>query len=612
MNIKFLKKTTGLFLALALCFQAFSQEKNVDVIFMHDVHSFLDATPKVKTLIDEQKKKSPDTLILDAGDFSMGTLYQTIFSSQAAELRILGKIGVEVTTFGNHEFDFGADGLANMFLAAKKSGDKLPQFLIANARWQTDNDYTRTVKSGIDSYGWKDYTVLEKNGVKIAILGLFGKDALRCAPTCEIGFDEITDAARRTVDLIKKNENPDLIVAISHSGTNKIPSRSEDQLLAKAVPEIDLIISGHTHTVLPEPIIEGETIIASCGAYNANLGTLNLSQKENKRWKVSSYKLIDLENASIPEDKEIKNQLAEFAPLIDKEYLSRFNLKSRQIIAHTSKDLDRDHEVGYLMAQAMYKTVKENGVPVDFATVPSGLLRDTYKAGDITVSDVFDSYSLGIGPDKISGYPLIAVYLTGKAIKNVCEIDASLSPVEDTVRLFMCGVSYDYNPNRMLLNKVTDVYKVNEDGTKEKLNKNQLYCAVTDIYTGMMLASVLDMTKGLVSIVPLNQDGTPVSDFNDKIIYRKNGSELKGWIAIAEGLSEIKEVGDYSKTEAFYVTEKKSANPFKLLKSPSKLAAIVHTAVLVLILIIAGIIVLCVCLKKHKKAKLEKIQKQNS
>ena len=603
--MKKFRKLLVIFIVGILGLQTFAQsaEKTLDVIFMHDIHSFLDATPKVKTLIDQQKSVNPETLVLDAGDFSMGTLYQTIFTTQAAELRVLGKLGVVATTLGNHEFDFGAEGLAKMLVAAKNSGDPVPEMLLCNARWDTDNDYTRTFKNAMDYYGQKDYMIIQKDGLNIALIGVFGKDALRCAPTCETAFDEITTAVRRTVDYIKANENADMLVCISHSGTNKIPDRSEDQLLAKAVPELDLIISGHSHTVLDEPIIEGETTIASCGAYNAHLGTLSLSQKENGRWQVSKYALIDLDDDSIPEDSDLKATLASYAPLIDAEYLAQFGLTSHQVLAHTERALDVNHEVGYLMAQAMYNTLKKSGVPVDFATVPSGVLRGTYQAGDITVSDVFDSYSLGIGPDKISGYPLIAVYLTGREIKNVCEIDVTLSPIDDTVRLFMWGIAYDYNPNRLLLNKVTDVYFVREDGTKEKIDNKKLYCAVTDIYTGMMLGSVLDMTKGLVSIIPYNEDGTPVEDFNEKIIYRSNGTELKGWIAIAEGLADMKEIGDYSQTEAFYVTEKKSMNPINLLRAPSKFAAIVYTVILVVILIIVGIVVLCVCVSKHKKAK---------
>ena len=93
--------------------------KKVDVLFTHDIHSHLDSFStivdgqqkevggfaKIKTLMDEKKKDNPDTLVLDGGDFSMGTLIQTVYDTEAAELRMLGYLGYDVTTFGNHEYD---------------------------------------------------------------------------------------------------------------------------------------------------------------------------------------------------------------------------------------------------------------------------------------------------------------------------------------------------------------------------------------------------------------------------------------------------------------------------------------------------------------------------
>lgn len=130
------KRIVSLFLATTLLvpraqitpLKAESDSKEVDVMFTHDTHSHLDSfTTKVdgelqevggfariKTLINEQKKENPNTLILDGGDFSMGTLIQTVYDTQAAELRMLGYLGYDVTTLGNHEFDYRSKGLANM------------------------------------------------------------------------------------------------------------------------------------------------------------------------------------------------------------------------------------------------------------------------------------------------------------------------------------------------------------------------------------------------------------------------------------------------------------------------------------------------------------------
>ena len=102
--------------------------KHLDVLFTHDTHSHLNSystivngkqkevrrtLSRIKTLIDEKKKENPDTLILDGGDFSMGTLIQTVYETEAAELRMLGYLGYDVTTLGNHEYDYRSKGLAN-------------------------------------------------------------------------------------------------------------------------------------------------------------------------------------------------------------------------------------------------------------------------------------------------------------------------------------------------------------------------------------------------------------------------------------------------------------------------------------------------------------------
>ena len=131
--------------------KAEAERKSIDVMFLHDLHSHLEnfavvedgetlnlgGMPQMKTVIDAQKAKNPDTLVLDGGDFSMGTLIQTVYESEAAELKMLGNIGCEVTTLGNHEFDYKATGLANMMTAAVTSGVNVPAMVVCNVDWET-------------------------------------------------------------------------------------------------------------------------------------------------------------------------------------------------------------------------------------------------------------------------------------------------------------------------------------------------------------------------------------------------------------------------------------------------------------------------------------------
>ena len=412
-----------------------AETKTVDVMFMHDVHSFLDRIAQAKTLINQQKAKNPETFVLDAGDFSQGTLYQTVYSSKAAELRILGLIGVEATTLGNHEFDCMDTGLAGMLDAARTSGDVVPEMLLCNIDWSKDNDYTKTVKRAFDDYGAKGYDVFVKDGVRIAVFGLFGKDSLFCAPTCQLSFFDQYEQAAKTVKQIKEKENPDMIVCISHSGTDKNIKKSEDEILAKKVPDIDLIISGHTHTILEGPIQHGNTFIVSCGEYSHNVGSLSMKQKADGRWEMARYEILPVEG--VEPDSIVSVKLEDFKKDIDEEYLSKFGLETNEVLGKAFSNYTHP-EMGHIIADMYRKSVSKyeiecpnskkmgTGTHIDLAVVPTGVAREDLLKGDITTKDVFNSFSLGIGPDEIAGYPLVSVYLSGREFKNACEIDYTM------------------------------------------------------------------------------------------------------------------------------------------------------------------------------------------
>ena len=95
----------------------------ISIVFSHDMHSHLEKFAKIKTVIDGKKKENAQTFVFDAGDFSMGTPFQTIFKQEASELRMMGAVGYDATTFGNHEFDYRSKGLAKMLRTAKTSKD---------------------------------------------------------------------------------------------------------------------------------------------------------------------------------------------------------------------------------------------------------------------------------------------------------------------------------------------------------------------------------------------------------------------------------------------------------------------------------------------------------
>lgn len=615
--------------AWPVCAQEAAPGTAVDIVFTHDTHSHLNTFTtmvdgletelggfaRMNTLIEAQRAQNPDTLVIDGGDFSMGTLIQTVFETQAAELRMLGYLGCDVTTLGNHEFDYRSKGLANMLTSAQASGDAVPAMVVCNVDWDTMEaegltEGQQRLKDAFAAYGVSDYTVLEKGDVDIAVVGVFGKDALACAPTCELKFEDPIEAVKQTVADIKANEDVDMIVCVSHSGTWEDESKSEDELLAKAVPDLDLILSGHTHTELEKPIQHGSTYVVSCGEYGKNLGELTLTQQADGRWAMSAYELIPI-TSDIAVHAATQQTIDSFMDTVDTDYLARFGYTKDQVLAEngivfsTQKDLENIHEehnLGDIIADAYVYAVENaagyDGVPVDLAVVPSGTVRDTYARGDITVEQVFNSFSLGIGADGVPGYPLISVYLTGREIRTAAEIDASVSDFMTTARLYCSGLNFTYNPHRLLLNKVTDVC-LEDDGQRVALEDDKLYRIVADLYSGQMLSAVTDMSYGILAIVPKYADGTPITDFED-VIITENGRELKAWDSIARYMASFADTdGDgIANVPAYYSTTHgrklvdTSRSPLALLKNPNKFTAVYAGLLAVAVLLIVLVVLL--------------------
>lgn len=624
---------------------ASSKEKKVDVMFLHDTHSHLNefATvengktqvlggfAKIKTLINEQKEKNPDTLLLDAGDFSMGTLIQVVFEEEASEIRMLGELGMDATTLGNHEFDYKAKGLANMMNNAVASGDKLPAMVVCNVNWESMEtagltEDQKLLKDAFENYGVQEYIVVTKNDVNIAITGVFGEDCLDCVPNCPLAFENPITAVQETVAEIREKEDVDMIVCVSHSGTWEDEDKSEDEILAKSVPELDLIISGHTHTKLDEPIQHGDTYIVSASEYGKYLGNLSMTRKDDGRWEMDDYELITVDK-DIEADAETQSKVDALMDMVDSKYLEQFGYTTDQILCTndidfaTSGDVGNKHtemNLGSIMADSYTYAVTQLDTtdtrPVDVAVVPAGVIRDTYAKGNITTENVFNSFSLGIGEDGIPGYPLISIYLTGAELKMAAEIDASISDLMSSARLYTDGLYWNYNPNRMILNKVTDVYLCDANEKRVEIEDDKLYRVVTDFYTSQMLGGVTDLSYGLLSIVPKFADGTPVENYEDAVILTKDGKELKAWAAIAEYMSSFEDTDNdgIGNVPAKYGTEegRKVVEDSKkigdLVKNPNKFFFMIIAVILVVVALLVTIVILIVktthiILKKRKE-----------
>lgn len=596
------------------------------VLFTHDLHDhMLPATDenggqyggyaRLMTAIRQQREIDPNAILIDGGDFSMGSLFQTAYVSSALELRAMGAMGYDVTTFGNHEFDYLPAGLAAMLNTAADCGQPVPAIVDANylPPFEGDDGYTEDsalVWQALEHYGVSPYTILERGGVYYVIFGLTGVNSDKCAPNSGMVLQDAATIAQTTVDVAVKDclsqygVDP-VVIALSHSGTSD-DGKGEDYELAKAVSGIDLIVSGHTHTTLEQPIQVGSTWIVSAGEYSKNLGVVKM-EKQGQQVRLTDYQLIPIDE-TVEEDPEIAALVESYKQEVEDTYLSDYGMTFDEILIENPYIFDTvdqvyatSHEstLGNVYADA-YKWAAEQvtGQTVDVALTASGVIRETIPVGQVSVSDVFNAASLGVGTEG----ELLVVYLTGRDLKTALEVDASVYPLMHAAQLFFSGVEYSFNTNRMIFNKVDYAMLRRADGSVEEIQDEKLYRVAAGMYVGQMLGSVEETSFGLLQIVPRDENGEPIAtkDLGSYVIHDENGTPLKEWYAIASYLQQMGGTMDSRYAETDGRKEVYSSwNPVKLLKNANKFTYILLTVILVLVA--AAVLTACKIVRKRKR-----------
>lgn len=543
------------------------------ILFTHDLHSsFLPRRDgsggttggyaRLASVLKKERAAHPEALTVDGGDFSVGSLIQSLYTTKAAELRTMGVMGYDAVTAGNHEFDYTGLGFGEMLTAARRSGEKTPALLLANYRPAEDNLHRLDLQRAMAAYGVEESMLLERGGVTYGVFGLMGQDAHSCAPTSGFVLEDPVKAARRCVDRLEE-QGAQVIICLSHGGTN-VDGPSEDEELARAVDGIDLIVSGHSHTTLEEPILAGETYIVSAGEYGKNLGSVTLSWDETGNKTVTDYRLIPIDG-TVQNDQEVSALIEGWKGQVSSRYLAPYGMTYDQKLTKLNFDLPTP-EPGVQMGSALgeltadsYLWAAEQMAGFDtktptVAVTADGVLRAPLYPGEITASMAFDVLSMGVGEDGSAGFPLVSCYLTGKELRAVAEVDASVTPLMPAAQLYMAGVQYSFNTHRMLFNRVTgmkidDRQETHAGGTVTvseewgDLENDRLYRVVTGMYSAQMLDTVKERSFGILSIVPKDEHGEPITDFSQHILRDRNGNEIKEWYALASYLRSFGEKG---------------------------------------------------------------------
>jgi 5'-nucleotidase len=193
-------------------------------------------------------------LVLDAGDYSMGTAFGAASRETGSELQLMSRMGYDATTFGNHDFDLGPDGLGQSIDVAAKAG-RIPAVLAANSSFAgidaTLADLQRLAKDKVI----RRYLVIERGGIRFGLFGVLGKEAMIYTTGAgAIAFPDAIETAKEMVKTLREAEKVDVVICLSHGGLQKDKdgrfTDGDDVRLAKEVPGIDVVIGGHSASTL--------------------------------------------------------------------------------------------------------------------------------------------------------------------------------------------------------------------------------------------------------------------------------------------------------------------------------------------------------------------------
>ncbi len=617
-----------------------AQPGALTIVHTNDMHSHLlagpsnlDYTPeqtgddptvggwaRIATVINSVKKNRENpVLVLDAGDFLMGSMFHLLSREEAFELRLLKQMGYDAVALGNHEFDLKPDGLARILSAAEERG-QIPTILCANMVFEPDDADDDSLKSAFDRGLIKAYTVLEQDGMRVGLFGLIGKDAAEVAPFASpVEFKDPIETATAMVDRLRNTEKVDLVICLSHSGLSADPEHSEDEVLAKEVSGIDIIVSGHTHTRLDRVLNVNNTLIVQAWDHGRQVGILDV-KLDNGIARLNKYHTMHIGD-QIPGDPQIIAQIQDAKDHIEQQVLSGFNLGFDQIVAQTNFKLGietQESNLGNLIADSIrwYIDRTDSGTesgkhPVQVAFISNGVIRDPLtgdQTGAVSASDVFRAIPLGIGFDtsESMGYALVSFYIYPAELKKAFEILTSIYPLKGSdYFLQFSGARIVYNPNRMIFDRVTHIEIGDEEDGYTPLDyssgNNSLMRVAADIYNATFLKVVGDFTWHILDIVPKDRHGQPIEDLKSVRIDANDETagiqELKEWRGVmayirsfadtdGDGLANIPE--KYGKQLGRNVMAA-SWNPYHLLKGGTKVTWIAFTA-------LVGILALCILL----------------
>ncbi len=468
--------------------RAGAQIDTVTILHLNDTHSTLStigprdgplegaygSIARAATLIGMTRMENPNTLVLHAGDVSIGDLFYTKYFA-VAELRLLAAIGVDAVTLGNHEFDLGPSYF-EMMLDSAFVGGAIP-LLSANA-----------VLDNPGVHGLKKYVghrlIKHIGSTKVGIFGLTTPATNLISSPAPVFFDtNFVAIAAEEVDSLRA-QGCTAVICLSHLGV------VYDRLLAGYVPGIDLIVGGHDHFAYDKPIAAitptGDTTwIVQAGAFYKYMGKVRL-QVQGGKTRLLESTLITIDS-SIPKEPTIAAAVNELISGIEGTYGPVFTQPVAVVESFFEEVADsltskgwKDTPIGNLVADTYRQSFG-----TQIAIEAGGSTAHPLYPGPIVAADVFRVVGYGFNAVNGLGFNLATFSINGADLFAGLEWSVSdLSSVDDFF-IQVSGMTYAYDPTLPAYSRITNVTVGGQP-----LNPAATYTVVSNAFTPMILGSI--------------------------------------------------------------------------------------------------------------------------
>ncbi|MER2038711.1 MAG: 5'-nucleotidase C-terminal domain-containing protein [Solibacillus sp.] len=472
--------------------QQIESDYTLSLMHFNDSHARVENFPKLMTAVNEVRKENPEALLLHAGDVFSGTLYFNEFHGKA-DLPFLNALKVDYLTLGNHEFDLGSSPEGHQALVDFIKGANFP-VVSSNVDFSGDAKFTGLFSDLISSEpeNGKIYSgiVKEINGEKVGIFGLTTAETESIASPGSVKFENYIEEAKKAVKAFE-DKGVNKIIALTHIGFDDNALVDNDQELAKAVPGIDIIVGGHSHTQLDKPFIvdtntvgekKDATLIVQAYQYADYLGTLDVGFDENGVVVAQNGKLLKI--ADYADDAEGLKILAPFKEKVDTISSTEIGLTlTETLVTPRSSEGEgisvRSSEtaLGNIITDGMLAKAKQyTKKNVIMALQNGGGIRAEIPAGNVTTGQVITVLPFG--------NTLALMDVTGAELKAAFEHSVKDAPKEHGGFLHIAGAKLEYDSSKEVGARVVSL-KYFDEATKAyvDIKDNETYTVATNAFT---------------------------------------------------------------------------------------------------------------------------------